>query len=204
MIRLLLVSFVTACVAFAGGPTVSYTKSFPGSNPAYMAITVDSDGKATYKEKDDDDPDTIQLEPGVTQSIFDLTNKLDRFNRTIESGLKVANMGAKTFRWEEGAESHEAKFNYSQDENARTLQDLFERISESQRLFLELKRSIRYDKLGVHQALLRIQLLWEQKRLVGSSQLLPLFDRVAKDETFLHMARERAANLADGVRALAK
>ena len=89
-------------------------------------------------------------------------------------------------------------------ENARTLQDLFERISESQRLFLELKRSIRYDKLGVHQALLRIQLLWEQKRLVGSAQLLPLFDRVAKDETFLHMARERAANLADGVRALAK
>ena len=32
-------------------------------------------------------------------------------------------MGVKTFRWEDGAESSEAKFNYSLDENAKTLQD---------------------------------------------------------------------------------
>jgi hypothetical protein len=49
--------------------------------------------------------------------------------------------------------------------------------------------------------LLRINILYNQKRLMGTPQYLPLFDRIAKDETFLHMARERAAELADAVRA---
>jgi len=39
--------------------------------------------------------------------------------RLVESGLKVAFMGKKTFRWEDGGEKHEVEFNYSEDPNAR-------------------------------------------------------------------------------------
>ena len=53
------------------------------------------------------------------QAIFDLADKLDHFKRPLESGLKVAKTGDKTFRWENGAEAGEAKFNYSLDENAK-------------------------------------------------------------------------------------
>jgi hypothetical protein len=200
----LVTGFLFAALSWAAGPRVIYTKSFPGSNPAYMAITVETDGSASYKEAIDDDPDTLHLEPNLTKSIFDLAARLDHFHGQVESGLKVANMGAKTFRWEDGGAATEARFNYSTDENARQLQDIFERISESQRAFTVLKRAIRYDRLGVHDALIRIATLWDQKRLAGTDQLLPLFDRVAKDESFIHMARERAASLADAVRALPK
>jgi hypothetical protein len=81
------------------------------------------------------------------------------------------------------------------------LVDIFESIADSERTFIQLKRAIRFDKLWVNDALLRINILYNQKRLMGTPQYLPLFDRIAKDESFLHMARERAATLADAVRA---
>jgi len=110
-------------------------------------------------------------------------------------------MGAKTFRWENGDEKSEAKFNYSLDENAKTLHDWFERITETERLLVEFRRAIRHDKLGVHQTLINIQATWERKRLTGAEQFLPLLDRVAGNEIYMHMARERAAQLSEAIRA---
>src|SRR5262249_52752891 len=96
------------------------------------------------------------------------------------------------------------KFNCSQDENARVLLDWFERITDTERASLELKHAIRYDKLGVYQAVLRIESIWNAKRLVGSAQILPLLDRVAANEAFIHMARERAIALAMAIRGAGK
>jgi hypothetical protein len=188
----------------ADGPRVSYTKSFPGSDPAYMAVTIEQNGAATYREAKDEEPETFQVEAPAVQAIFDLAGKLDHFKRPLESGLKVAKTGDKTFRWENGAESGEAKFNYSTDENARLLQDWFERISESERAMANLRRAIRFDKLGVNDAVLRVDTAWSQKRLVGREQFLPLLDRIAKNESFINLARERAARLADALRAAGK
>jgi hypothetical protein len=203
------VAAVIAAISVGVGPAfasdsarVTFTKSFPGSMPAYVAIAVERSGAAFYKEVADDDPEQFQLEGNLTVAIFDLARKLNHFSQPIESGLKVANTGAKTFRWEDGAESNEVKFNYSLDENAKTLLDIFERISESERLFTDFQRAVRHDKLGVHQALVNIQIAWDRKRLVGTPQFLPLFDQVAKNDIYLHMARERAAQLAESIRAM--
>ena len=191
--------------ALAADPQrLSFTKVFPGSSPAYVSITVERTGTVAYKEALDEDPETFQLEEDFTATIFDLAEKLNHFKNPLESGLKVANMGQKTLRWESGAEKHEAKFNYSLDENARLLQDWFERIGESERLFATLRRAARYDKLGVNDAVLKIEIALNQKRLVGVEQFLPLLDRVAKNDTYLHMARDRAERLADTFRTTAK
>jgi len=203
--RFLLIALLAATAAFAADtPRLVFTKSFPGSNPAYFSVTVDRSGKVAYTESPTDEPDTFQMEPDAVRIMFDLADKLDHFKVHLESGLKVANMGAKTLRWENGAETSEAKYNYSLDENARGLQVWFESISDSQRIYLELARAIRHDKLGVHQALLRVQALWDQKHLVGTEQFLPILDKVAKDDTFIHMAQERAAQLGEAIRARAK
>ena len=198
----LFLGLVCAAAAFAQtAPRVVYTKSFPGSTPAYVSIIVDRTGAVTYKEDPkDDDPEKFQIEAQTASLIFDLADKLDHFKRPVESGLKVANMGAKTFRYEDGAAASEAKFNYSTDMNAQALQGWFETITESERAFLNLRLTIKHDKLGVHQSLMNIEALWTQNRLVSSVQFLPLFDRVYKDETYLNIARERAKNLADAVR----
>jgi len=192
---------VAGMAAAADVPRISYTKIFPGSDPAYMATTIDRNGAVTYRETKDEEPEMFQMEADAVKAVFDLADKLDHFKRPLESGLKVAKTGDKTFRWENGAEASETKFNYSLDENAKTLRDWFERISESERALMLLRRNIRFDKLGVNDAVLRVDLAWSQKRLVGREQFLPLLDRVAKNETFINLARERAARLATTMRA---
>jgi hypothetical protein len=190
---------------FASGlsaaPKIVYTKSFPNSSPAYVYVEIAADGAAVYKESpDDDSPTEFHLAPGDTKSVFDLAEKLDHFKHPLESGLKVAFMGTKTFRWIDGGDKFEQKFNYSIDEDAKVLADWFEKITETQMLQFNLERTIRFDKLEVNRALMEIQIAVERKRLIAPDRFLPLLDRVAKNETFLHMARERAAQLADQFR----
>lgn len=188
--------------AVAGDARIFFSKSFPGSSPAYFAVTLGPDGQCTYKESvDDDNPVRFQMAPEETAAIFALANKLDRFSHPLEARAKVANTGVKTFRYEDGTIKNEVRFNFSQDPNARELWDWFEKVSESEQLYAELDRAIHYDRLGVNDALLHLQNTWDRKRLTAARQFLPLLDRVVKNEAFLHMARERAATLADVFRA---
>lgn len=182
-------------------PKVLYTKSFPGSVPAFVSVELLKNGQVIYKEApDDENPVDFKLSPEDTNEIFALIDKLDRFKRPLESNLKVANMGMKTFRFEDGAAKNETRFNYSIDPDANLLLDWFERVTETQRLQFDLERTAKFDKLGVNKTLLQIEMAYNRKRLVGVDRFLPLLDRVAKNDSYLHMARERAASLADAFR----
>ncbi len=187
----------TLCAA----PRLFYSKYFKGSTPEYVAITLEQDGQVTYQEaKGDDNPIKIQLDRASIQEMFDLAEKLGRFQRPVESGLKIANLGLKTFRFEDGAEQHEVQFNYSQDANAQALLDRFERITETERHFANLDRTAHFEKLGVNDVLLQMQISWDRNRLVDPEQFLPLLDRIAKNESYLHISRELAASLAEAIR----
>jgi hypothetical protein len=182
-------------------PRLFYSKYFKGSVPEFTAITVERSGQVIYQEaKDDDNPIRVQMTEAETQQLFDLAEKLDKFQHQIESGLKVANMGAKTFRFEDGAEKHEVQFNYSVDTVAQALLDCFERIAETEQDFMQLDRTAHYDKLGVNDALLTLDISMEHKRVVAAQQFLPLLDRIVKNDSYLHIARERAGALAEAIR----
>ena len=203
MIRLfsLIVFSSTVCLAAAGTARIVYSKSFPGSVPAYVSIEVTQDGKGVYQEApDDESPVEFKVSEQEIATVFGLTEKLERFKRPLESNLKVANMGVKTLRYENGTEKNEVKFNYSLDEDAKTLADWFERVTESQMLHANLERSVRFDRLGVNHSLLQLQAAFDRNRVVTPDRFLPLLDRVAKNDSYLHMARERAAALADAIR----
>ncbi len=198
MMRLLAFALsIPLLAADAPQPRVLYSKSFPGSTPPFVAIAVEKSGRAEYKEAPDDDrPVRFQMTPEENAQIFTLAEKLGYFKRPLEANLKVANMGMKTFNFENGSERSEVKFNYSQDLDAQALTDCFERITETQQHLAALERSVRFDKLGVNSALLQLQASWDRNRLVAPDLFLPLLDRVVKNESYLHMARERAAVLA--------
>jgi len=186
----------------ADGPRLSYSKSFPGSSPAYVEIVVEHNGEASYREApDDDQPLKFQLPESEIAQIFGLADKLGHFGHPLEAPLKVAFMGMKTFRFENGAEKKEVKFNYSEDTDAQALLDSFERIAETEQNLINLERAAKYDKLGVNRALLLVQSAYDHKRLVAPQQLLPILDRIAKNDSYMHMDRERAAGLGDAIRA---
>ncbi len=196
-----LAAFLLFAATLCAAPQLFYSKFFKGSVPEYVAITVDRDGQATYQEaKEDDNPIKIQLDRASVQEMFDLTQKLDRFQHPLESGLKIANLGIKTFRFDDGAEHHEIQFNYSQDLSAQALLDFFERITETEQHFANLDRTAHFEKLGVNDVLLQMQITMERNRLVAPEQFLPLLDRIAKNESYLHISRERAAAIAEEIR----
>lgn len=186
----------------ANAQRIVYTKVFPGSNPAYAKITITQAGAMTYQEEaNEPEPDKVQLEAAEVSAIFDLAAKLDHFKTKLESGLKVARTGDKTYRWEEGGSATEVRYNHSNDENARALQDWFEHISESQRILADLERTYKYDRLGVNEIVMRLDAAWQAKRVVARAQFVPMLERIAKNESLLNMARERAADLSEAFKA---
>lgn len=186
----------------ADGPRLFYSKSFPGSNPAYVEITVDKSGAVEYREAPgEDNPLKFRLKDAETAEVFQLADKLGHFNHPLDANLKVAFMGTKTFRWESGADTSEVKFNYSQDPSAQALQDWFEKMAESAQREIELERTVKYDKLGVVHALLLLQVAMDKKRIVGAEQYLPMLDRIIKNESFMHTAQERASEIVEAIRA---
>jgi hypothetical protein len=178
-------------------PRLFYSKTFPGSKPEYQEIRLDREGGVEYREgPTEDNPVIFKLTPEETETVFALSDKLGHFDKELESGLKVARMGDKVLRWEKGAEKHEAKFNYSMDLDAQALHDWFERMCESAQYNIELERAARYDKLGVNQAILKLEAAWDRKRLLGLDQYLKMLDRISNNDSYLNMARERAQKLA--------
>jgi hypothetical protein len=182
-------------------PKVVFTKSFPGSVPAWYSVTVDQTGAAEYREDPkDENPIKFHMSQPDTAQIFDLAAKLDHFKHKLEAAAKVARMGDKTLHWEKGAESSETTFNYTEDPDGRTITDWFERISETERHLIDLERVVKYDKLGVNDTLLQLEITLDHKRLIAPEQFLPMLDRVVKNESFMHLARQRAAEIASQIR----
>lgn len=196
--KIVVAVFLLACSAWAAAPPkLVFTKSFPGSTPAFEFISVDETGTLTYKESaTDDQPLTTKMPDSDVTLLFAQAQKLGYFRSPLESGLKVANTGKKTFRYiDASGAATETSFNYSTDPTANQLLDRFEQIASSERAYLELDRAVHFDKLGVNEALAQIESLWLQKNLAAPQQFIPLFNRIIEHESFMHLVRTRAARL---------
>jgi hypothetical protein len=176
--------------------TIFYSKSFPKSKPEYLEIVVEPTGDAIYKESaEDEQPVKFKLLPEEVKAIWAIAEKVNWFERKLESDLPVARMGEKTYRYTNGATKHEVKFNYSQDLDAQALQDWFERMTETVNLYFDLERTAKFERLGVDRALLHLEASWDKKRLLSYELYYPLLNRIIKNDSYLNMARDRAARM---------
>jgi hypothetical protein len=200
--RILGTLLLAACAAMgADAPRLFFSRTFPGSTPAYIQVTVERSGDVEYREAVDDElPLKFKLNPSNTDEMFGLAEKLEYFKHQLEAPVKVAFMGTKVFRYENGADKTEVKFNYSQDVSAQALLDWFERLAETAQNRINLERAAKYDHLGVMKALLLIESALDRGRLAGPELFLPLLDRIANNETYMHTARARAAEIAETIR----
>lgn len=189
---------LTPCALFAQTARLTFMKEFPNSQPAYVFLTVDKTGHVEYKEAPDDKPIIAALKPAETDKAFALAEQAGWFKTPIESGLKVANMGKKTFRYEpESGPASEAVFNYSTIVPVQQLLSWFENLSSTEQAWMDLDRTFHFDHLGVNDALAQVESLWLHKELLAPEQFLPLLKRIIKQESIMHMARDRAARLKD-------
>ena len=63
-----------------------------------------------------------------------------------------------------------------------------------------LERRMRYDRLGVNDALLQFEADYNHSKLPEPQRVLPMLDQIAGDSHFVEIARQRARNLAERIR----
>ena len=105
-----------------------------------------------------------------------------------------------TFRWEDGGSSAEVKFNYTTNGAAMQLLQICEGLARQQELIELLQRRIKYDRLGVNDALLQFERDYSNGMLPEPQRALPLLEAIANDTKFVEIARQRARALAEKVR----
>lgn len=208
LLFLLLTSLVVAwppvAPAATSAATVTFRKVFKSSYPEFVEIKVEDSGSGTWdiRQLDDDpNPHTFQLDNALVQKIFSLTAALHDFNGVnLEIHRRIANLGQKTFIFQNGGETHQVSFNYTLDPNAEQLLNVFEGLARQQSDLADLQRTMRYDRLGVNDIVMRIKKDYDQKLLPEPSVFLSSLDQLTADEHFIDLARERARNLAEQIR----
>ena len=190
----------------AGVPAkLTYSRTFKGSSPEYIAIIVDATGSGTYEGRKLDEapaqgPRPFQLSSGTTERIFALAGQLHDFQGIqLESHKKVANLGEKTFTYQQGGALNRVAFNYTENRTARDLADVFEAIGMVEQHVAALEFEMKYDPLNLSQELLQIQAELKDKTLTDPQMLVPTLEKIAHGSRFLHLAQSRAQEIIDQV-----
>ena len=187
------------------GAKLTFRRVFKSSSPEFIEIAVrDDSDEATYEIRQlDDDPGAakFQVSSGLRAKMFSLAQELNHFQgQDLDVHRKIANLGEKTFRWEQGAENHEVKFNYTLNSPASQLLQIFEGLARQQELLMLLERRMKYDRLGINDALLQFETELNRKLLPEPERALPTLDQIAGDSRFVEIGRQRARNLAERIR----
>lgn len=190
--------------ANAPGATITFRKTFKTSYPEFVEIKVAGDGTGTYDIRDLDEeasPQPLEIGQPLVQRVFALAAKLKNFQGLdIDVHRRIANLGEKTFRYEKDGESHQVTFNYTTDDSATQLLNIFEGITRQQLDLSNLQRVMRYDRLGVNDVLAQIETDYNSKLLPEPERLLPALDQLADGDKYLDIARNRARVLAGKIR----
>ncbi|HEX4642984.1 MAG TPA: hypothetical protein VH161_05940 [Candidatus Acidoferrales bacterium] len=194
----------SAAAANPGGATITYRRVFKGSVPEFIEVKIHEQGKATFdiRQLDDDaDPQPFEVGPPVQKKIFDLAAELKNFAvPSLDIQKKIANLGEKTFRYENGAEVHETSFNYTVNSPATQLMQIFEGLARQQQDLVLLQRSAKFDRLGINDALMQFESDMDHRLLPEPERMLTVLDQIAGDSHFVEIARSRARALAERIR----
>jgi hypothetical protein len=197
---------MTNCaLAVSAEPVFIYKRVFKESVPEFIEIKIpENSASPTFEIRQlDEEPGAtaFELGPALRSRIFSLIGQLNHFKGVdLDVHRKIANLGEKTFRWENGAESFEVKFNYTLNAPAMQLLQICEGLARQQELLELLQRRMKYDRLGVNDALMQFEADLNKGVLPEPQRALPLLDQIAGDSRFVDIARQRARALAERIR----
>lgn len=187
------------------GAQLTFRRVFKGSSPEFIEIKLREESDvASYEIRqldEDAGASPFQVSAALRAKMFDLAAQLKHFQGLdLDVHRKIAYLGEKTFRWESGAEVHEIKFNYTLNSAATQLLQLFEGLARQQEFADLISRRMRYDRLGVNDALLQFESDLNRSLLPEPQRLLPMLEQIAGDPKFVDIARQRARSLAERIR----
>lgn len=201
---LMLALIGAAAAQNATSPTVSFSLTFPGSQPDRYAISVPQSGDATYysdgKLMEGSEADDFKLifaiAPATRTRIFDLAKKAHYFANDVDSKKKnMAFTGTKVLIYNDGQKEQRAAYNYSPVEAVQQLTDLFQSMSTTLEFGRRLEYYHRYQKLALDEEIKRLEEMSTQNNLQELSVLTPVLQQIAADNTVINPVRARAQRL---------
>ena len=181
-----------------------YRKIFKSSSPEFVEIKVQQNGAAQYdiRQLDDDaEPQPFEVSPALATKLFQMAAELKNFDgQDLDVKRKLANLGAKTFRYEDGNKASEVTYNYTLNQTAQQLQVIFEGLGRQQEHLQLLQHRLRFDRLGVNDALLKFEVDLNKKGIPEPERLLPVLEQIAADTRVVEIARQRARAISERVK----
>jgi|SRR6185437_9307332 len=188
----------------SSSPRVTYTRSFKGSQPAFLQLAIQQDGAASYqaKEKDDDPLTTITFtaSPEVAAEIFADVHALGDFaGPKLQSKEKVAYTGDKMLAYDDASQHRSQEFTYTKLPASRSLVELFEKISTAGMDAIRLQRALRYQPLNVLDAMQQMQSDWDLHQIAEPQIMQPILEQTVASPAAMDAARHRAQKLLDAI-----
>ena len=184
--------------------TVSFNFALEGASPGHYSISVDDTGKAAYRA-DQLPPDgtpgepyllKFELSPATTMRIFEAARQANYFQGDFEfKGRRLANMGAKTLSYSDGAKQYQASYNYSQNPAILQLTDIFEHLSATLEFGRRLAYEHKYDRLGLEAELESMTDQEKHGNLTDVQVDAPILQAIADDSAVMNISRHRAQAL---------
>lgn len=185
-------------------PALTFRRIFKSSYPEFVEIVVNEDGTGTYDIRQLDDtasPQPLQIGTPLVRKMFELADDLHDFEGVdLDVHRRIANLGQKTFVYKKGAETHEASFNYTLNNTARQLLEIFEGLQRQELDVSDMERVMHYDHLGIADVIARVQSDVKNKLIPEPGALLPVLDQIASDSELMDMSRQRARAIAEQIR----
>jgi len=139
----------------------------------------------------------IQLSPGATekfQTLLAATNYLER-PETFESGRKIADLGPKRLMIEMPSGKREGTFNFSIRKDIADLSNFFEGLINQETIVFDMTTALKFDRLSIPKRLEQIENEIRSNRIADPERLIPMLERIEKDQQILNYARTQAGKI---------
>ena len=199
--RLLILVAALVSTAF-GEQQIVFSRVFPGATPASFEVEIDTQGRVVYREPDEEAIEFVVATAEAEQR-FEQANALEYFTKDLATKRKnIASTGKKMLRYEaDGEIKGEARFDYSDEVEARELTAWFVKVAETQQHLFELERVTQFDRLGINKALINLEYAFGRDRVVAPGRLVPILTKINQKKNVVHVARARAAGLLERIEA---
>ena len=185
----------------AGQPTqVIWQKDYSRGITELHRIEVEGDGTTRYLLRlGDAEPVTVdfQLKPHTLQHLLEMFMQADFLNRdkNFVSSRRVADTGTRTIRLVSGPQSREVVFRHTGDKTLRKIVTFFDHLSAQERFLLDMKLTLKYDRLGVPRKLDLLEGSLRRKTIVDPQRFSPILKRISQDTSLMNLARKMARRL---------
>ena len=189
----------------SAGPTLIYRKVFKSSSPEFVEIKVSQNGAASVdirQIEDEPGPQSFEVGRPLVEKLFTLADQLNHFRGAqLDIRRRIANLGQKTFRFEDGSQASETSFNYTTNQAANELAMLFEGLAKQQTHLQTLRHRMKYDRLGVNDALRYFETDFARGAVAEPERLVPVLEAISLDSRLVDIARQRARALIERIKA---